>query len=274
MNNKQRDVIALLLQAHGIDISMFDDSFLVKTIEKRTLATGNNSSSSYCNYLATNLNEANALVDSLNINYSEFFRNPLTFAYLEQIVLPELVEKKKKSKEKEIRIWSAACASGQEAYSIAILCDEIRERDKANIASHIFATDINQDELSKAQKGNYHIESLNKVSLKRTNTYFTRRGKTYTIAEKLQEHVDFSLFDLLSENGYCPPASIYGNFDLVFCSNLLFYYNPEHRQRILEKIAGSLASGGYMITGETEREIVKAFSYREIFVNSGIFKKN
>ena len=273
MRNKLENITRLLLQKYEIDISMYNDSFLVKSLEKRLSATGNNSFSSYYDYLGANHNEAGAFLDSLNINFSEFFRNPLTFAYLEQIVLPHLIEKKRKTKENEIRIWSAACASGQEVYSIAILCDEIRESPKTNIGCRIFATDISEEDISNARKGVFQSSSLNKVSLKRIQTYFTRRGETYTIASLIKEYINFSVFDLLSGQGCCPPASVYGNFDLVFCSNLLFYYKPEYRKRILERVGESLSHGGYLITGQTEGEIVRASNYHEVFVNSSIFQK-
>lgn len=274
MKEELKNITNLLFQAHGIDISIYDDSFLIKAAENRLSATNSSSFNDYFNYLKGNKEEVAVLLNSLNINFSEFFRNPLTFAYLEQVVLPALIEKKKKSKENEIRIWSAACAAGHEAYSIAILLDEIIENAKTNTKYRIFATDINQAELANALKGNYQNPALSKVNLKRIQTYFTHRGDNYTIAPQLKEHIDFSVFDLLTDQGVCPPASIYGNFDVVFCSNLLFYYKSEYQQQILEKVGGCLTSGGILVTGETEREIVKENGYREAYVNSGIFRKN
>ena len=207
------------------------------------------------------------------IRTANFSENPLTFAYLEQIILPSLLEKKKIKKENQIRIWSAACASGQEAYSTAILCDELIEAKKVDINYLIFATDVDPKVLEQAERGHYQPATLGKVTLKRIQTYFIRKGENYSIAPSIMSYVDFSIFDLLSGAGTCPPASIYGNFDLIFCSNLLFYYKPEYRIRMLEKIGNSLSSGGYLITSETEREIIKGNSYREVFVNSAIFQK-
>lgn len=227
----------------------------------------------YLNYLENCTEEGTVFRSRLINSYSEFFRNPLTFAYLEQVILPQLIEKKRIKKENEIRIWSAACASGQEAYSIAMLCDELIETKKTDMNYLIFATDIDPNELMKAQRGVYQSATLCKVTLKRIQTYFSLKDENYTISPQLRNQIDFSVFDLLSDQGSCPPASIYGNFDLVFCSNLLFYYKPEFRKRILEKIGNSLTKGGYLITGESEREIIKGNNYREVFVNSAIFQK-
>jgi chemotaxis methyl-accepting protein methylase len=257
----------------GLDISMYDTSFLEKVIQSRMADLSCESTEDYLLFLGKLPAESTNLLDQLSNSYSEFFRNPLTFAYLEQIVLPMLVAQKVNNGEKEIRIWSAACASGQEAYSIAMLCDELLESTKSNIAFRIFATDKNHNELGNAQLGVYQLPSLSKVSLNRIQKYFTQQGESFTIAPKLKKYIDFSFFDLLAENGSCPPSSIYGNFDLAFCSNLLFYYKPEYRKRIIDKTLHCIALGGYMVTGESEREIVKDNSLCEVFVNSGIFQK-
>jgi chemotaxis methyl-accepting protein methylase len=104
--------------------------------------------------------------------------------------------------------------------------------------------------------------------------YFTRKGDNFIISSKLREYMDFSLFDLLTEQGESPPASIYGNFDLIFCSNVLFYYKPELRLRILDKLSKNLSPGGFLVTGETERELVKNYKFREVVAHSAIFQKN
>jgi chemotaxis protein methyltransferase CheR len=255
------------------DISIYDNAFLLNIIRDRQRELDLLTDKAYLNYLESYADEAAVFRSRLSNSYSEFFRNPLTFAYLEQIILPQLIEKKRVRKEKEIRIWSAACAAGQEAYSTAILCDELIESKKTDINYLIFATDIDPKVLEQAQRGNYQSAIIGKVTLKRIQTYFIRKGENYCIAPSIKNYVDFSVFDLLSGEGSCPPTSIYGNFDLVFCSNLLFYYKPEYRIRMLEKIGKSLSSEGYLITGEAEREIIKGNSYREVFANSAIFQK-
>ncbi len=273
MEQSFSEIIELLKKINGIDISCFDDSFIAQSIEKRFSANGMHSPDDYLVYLKNNGPEAGLLLDSMHISFSEFFRNPLTFAYLEQLVLPMLLAKKKKDKGKELRIWSAACASGQEAYSLAILLDEIRENFSEKMEYRIFATDNNLLELGKARKGSYSSFIVNKVTLKRLNTYFIRDNENYLLQPFLKKYVDFSFFDLLSDQRTCPEPSIYGDFDLVVCSNLLFYYKPEYRKRILEKIGQTMAPGAYLITGETEREILTKYNYQEVFENSAIFQK-
>ncbi|MDX9883355.1 MAG: CheR family methyltransferase [Prolixibacteraceae bacterium] len=218
--------------------------------------------------------EARILYESLHNNYSEFFRNPLTFVYLEQVIIPRLFESKKKRNEKEIRVWSAACAAGQEPYSLAILFDEYTKKRGTQIRYRIFASDICPHEISLAEKGIYPSASLDKVTFQRVQDYFTQDGNNFVIDPQMRRNIDFSVFDLLSEEKVCPPSSIFGNFDLIFCSNVLFYYKQEKRKQILEKFSSCRSSDAFLVTGEAERDILRSGKCREIFVNSGIFQFN
>jgi len=265
--------INLMKENQGIDISIFEISFIQSILKSRMDDLAIKFVEDYFLYLEITKDENKSIVNNLYNSFSEFFRNPLTFSYIDQVVLPTLIHQKIKDNEREIRIWSAACSAGQEAYSVAMIYDEMTETIHANIDCHIFATDINPIELERAQKGVYQEAALNKVSLKRVNTYFTQEGEKYKILPRLGDYINFSVFDLLSENLNCPPASIYGNFDLVFCTNVLFYYNHKFRQNIIHKVSNCLTPGGYFITGETEREIVDEYKYREVFPHSGIFQK-
>jgi chemotaxis protein methyltransferase CheR len=89
----------------------------------------------------------------------------------------------------------------------------------------------------------------------------------------LKNNIDFSVFDLLSGQFSCPPASIFGEFDIVVCANMLFYYKNKYRQAILEKTGNCMANAGYLVTGETERQILIDHNYSEAFPQSAIFRK-
>jgi len=268
------EIIRVMDRTHGRDISHYDASFLAKSIDKRLAATGIMSHAAYNEYLSENSSEAKALFDSLNISYSEFFRNPLTFALLEQLVLPGLIEEKKKTGQPEIRIWSAGSAAGQEAYSIAILMDEITAATGNAGAFRIFATDISEPDLLLAKKGVFNSGAVQNVRLKHIRKYFISEGETYTVTPALRDRVDFSAYNLLDERCSCPPASIYGEFDLIVCSNLLFYYRPLIRQFILNKVHCCLSANGYLVTGEAEREIVaKTEGFRAVMPPAAVFQK-
>lgn len=273
MSEDTHQCIHLMGERYGLDISIYETSFLEKAIQLRMDALSIQTIEAYLLVLGKLPVESSLMMNQLSNSYSEFFRNPLTFTYLEQMILPALIREKIKNKEKEIRVWSAACASGQEAYSVAILLDEAVKSAREFLVCHIFATDISQAELDNAQRGVYQTAAVNNVSLKRITSYFHQEGENYTVDPKLKEYIDFSIFDLLSEKGNCPQASVYGNFDLVFCTNLLFYYQPESRKRIVSKVENCLAPGGYLITGEAERALLIGNKFREVLPNSGIFQK-
>lgn len=272
MKNNLEEIVSLFLNTKETDLSIFDDAFLQKSVQNRIHATHSERVGDYLDYLSANKEESVQLMNSMHVAYSEFFRNPLTFSVLEQIILPSLLEKKKASNEKSIRVWSSACASGQEPYTVAILFDELIERTHTEVICRIFATDINSNELARASRGVYQLASLSKVPYRLINHYFVKRGDSFTISKELRKYIDFSCFDLLSQQGDSPPASIYGDFDLIFCSNVLFYYKPEVRTRILQKLVHNLSPGGYLITGEVEREILKRHKLKEVFPNSAIFQ--
>lgn len=246
------------LGAPGRMIGAYDESFVRKAIAKRMLAHGLQQVAGYGEYLAGHPEETADLGRSLRIGYSEFFRNPLTFALLEQWILPSLAAEKKHAGRGEIRVWSAGCAAGQEAWSIAMLLDALSEAGESRLAYRIFATDLAEPDLALAAAGVYSAEAVANVRLSYLNTYFSRQGECFAIAPRLREQVSFSVYDLLDESSSSPEASLYGDFDLIFCCNLLFYYRAETRRRILSKVSRALSPGGYVVTGEAERDMVAA----------------
>ncbi|MFA7061247.1 MAG: CheR family methyltransferase [Pedobacter sp.] len=266
-------VADLLKRLHGMDMAKFDDSFLKSSLEKRMAETHCVSDKEYCALLERDQSECGTFADSLLISYSTFFRNPLTCAVLERIVLPTLVLKKKRAKSKELRLWSAACAGGEEAYTLAILLEELAAGNE-NFTYRIFATDQSDVQINKARKGEFAVAALENLSLKRAGEWFTRQGDLHTVRPELKKHIDFSTFDLFSDTLSCPSTSIFGDFDLVVCANLLFYYKDDYRKAILAKTGNCLADGGYLISGETERDIVMRSDYREMYSQAAIFIRN
>ena len=249
-------LIRVMFERQGRDISHYDESFLQKSIERRARATGSVNTESYLERLDLDCIEAETLASSLTVSYSEFFRNSLTFALLEHLVLPALAAAK--AGRTEIRIWSAGCAAGQEAYSVAILLDELATVHKKPIPYRIFATDQSETELAAARTGIYGQRAVGKVRVEHLGAYFAQRGDGYTISARLRERIDWSTYDLLDELTAGPPASIYNGFDLIICSNVLIYYRPEICRDILKKMRDALLPGGYFVTDTTERGIVES----------------
>ena len=273
MKKELDEIILLIGQTRDDDLSQYDTAFLLRTIETRMSVTGISSPKEYGSFLLENNPEIDLLFQSLQISYSEFFRNQLTFSLLEQHVLPGLIAAKQKNGT-EIRIWSAGCAAGQEAYSVAILLDEMTADLAEKVPFRIFATDRSYSELDSAQKGVYDAAAVRNVRLKHLEKYFSKNNDSYLLNDCLKKTVNFSLFDLLDQNSISPPASIYGDFDIVFCSNLLFYYRPETRQLVLDKVSRSLSAEGVLVTGEAEISIVEKHGGFASFAKpSALFRK-
>ncbi len=252
------EIIAVMSQVHGLDVTVYSETFLAKSVQRRQTATALMRSTHYMKRLSEDPAEAGFLLNSLNVSYSAFFRNPLTFGLLEQVIFPALFAKMEASGQRELRIWSAGCAAGQEAWSVAILLDELSSAQGKPASYRIFATDHSDVELAFARSGVYPADALGNVRLRQLDGYFSRQGGAYAIATCMKEKVEFSRHDLLDQASNSPAESIYGDFDLVLCCNVLYYYRPEIQQMILDKLLRNIATDGYLVTGETERQIVAA----------------
>lgn len=243
------EIMRIMKARYEKDLTIYDEAFLVKTLRRR-MAAININQSDYVLYLQKNRDEAESLVASFQISYSQFFRNGLTFAVLEQLVLPQLLSYKPENG--EIRVWSAGCSTGQEAYSIAILLEELLISSSKPMRFRIFATDLSSEALDTARTGVYDEDSLSNVRMKYIKRYFSKMGAAYQVVPGLTEKIVFSQYDLLDAHSTNPPDSIYGDFDMIFCCNLLFYYQTPVRRSIVKKLKRSLAEGGFLITGEAE----------------------
>lgn len=250
---------------------MYDDKFLEQVVDNRRAIHEIKKPADFLYILKNNPDEAETLFKLLNNNYTEFFRNILTFAHLEQWILPNLMEKKHGN---ELRIWSAGCSTGQEAYSIAMLLENINFKKKEKIRYRIIATDINESALEEANIGIYNESDILKIRVNDLKEYFIKSGGKYRINEDLKKYITFTKYDLLDNLTSYPQESIFGSFDLVTCCNLLFYYNKNNQDQILGKLVNAMDDDGFLITGETEKQIVSKFNNIYLTVPpSPIFKK-
>jgi chemotaxis protein methyltransferase CheR len=257
MDNGLMEINQIARNNYGVDISKYDETFLMQIVGKRIAATETKNMPDYFRFMLENPEETSTLLGSMNITYTEFFRNPLTFAHLEQWILPSLLEAK--SENNELRIWSAGCSSGQEAYSIAILIENMYACRSKKCRYRIIATDISESALMQARKAEYNEVDIQKIRIKDLNDFFVRVGENYTVCDRLKQHVGFYTYDLLDQRSSYPQESIFGNFDLVVCSNLLFYYKPEYQRVIVNKLMNSMDKQGFLLVGEAERQIFKRF---------------
>ena len=258
MNQEVTHLVHILKSQHDIDISKYNYPFLKQTIEKRLTFLKVSNIAEYEQFISNNPDEVALLYKSLHITHTDFFRNPLVFAHLEQWILPSLFEQKPEGS--ELRIWSAGCSSGQEAYSIAMLIENIHRIKTKQLRYRIIATDISQSALLRAKKGEFSEHEILNMRVKDLKEFFIREGDIYTMSDRLKKYVSFSTYDLLDPLSSYPQESIFGNFDIVVCSNILFYYKPMYQHSIVKKIIYSMDKNGYLITGEAEKHTVERYS--------------
>lgn len=246
------DILAELRKRRGIDFGAYRRGTLENQLAARMARLHCDDAGMYLERLLNDPTEYDSLLDAFAINVSGFFRNPIVFEILSQTVLPEIIERKRSAVRREIRVWSAGCAAGEEPYSVAILIHQALETEGEEWATHIFATDIDSDALRRAGQATYPRESLEDVKFGVLNQYFEARGDGFELRPLVREMVRFSQDDLTSLSTIAPANSVFGTFDLVLCRNVLIYFTRELQDRVFEKLCRSLASSGYLVLGEAE----------------------
>jgi chemotaxis methyl-accepting protein methylase len=252
MNSHLEEILTELKRGRGIDFKGYRPGTLQRRLANRMAKLRLTDPKTYLRKLKTDPAEVDRLIDTIGVNVSCFFRDPIVFEILAQIVLPEIIERKKTNGTKEIRIWSAGCAAGEEAYSAAILLHQALKKELPNWQTYIFASDINTGALKQAVSGKYPREKFSNTKLGVLDEYFRPVDKGYEVLPFVQKMVHFCNDDLTSSKRITPAESIYGTFDLVLCRNVLIYLEAELQARIFEKLNRSLESSGYLVLGPSE----------------------
>ncbi len=246
------EIISELKAVRGIDLSGYRRSTLRRRLAIRLARVCDGDPQAYIRLLRTDRSEADQLIAAVAIKVSSFFRNPLVFELTSENILPEIIERKRRSGSREIRIWSAGCATGEEAYSIAILLHQALKGKLTDWTVHIFATDMDDGALQAAKSGVYSRDRLENVKLGVLDKYFFARDDHYEVRPFLRKMVRFSLDDLTSQELAAPAESIFGGFDLVFCRNVLIYFSIPVQTRVINRLSQCLMQGGYLILGDSE----------------------
>jgi chemotaxis protein methyltransferase CheR len=188
--------------------------------------------------------EYDALLQRLLTQETAFFRYPSVFEALEKKVLPELQTRKFWENPRSLRIWSAGCATGEEAYSIAMTVASVLEFAEAwNL--HLLATDISREALQCAEKGVYDARDIEPVSLPQREQYFSRSGNQFVVKPQLRNMVTFAPMNLAQ-------VVYMGKFDCIFCMNVLIYFSEERRSQLVQRFFDYLEPGGYLFLGHAE----------------------
>ena len=188
--------------------------------------------------------EYDQIFDLITTNETYFFREPAQLsAFIEEIV-PEVLTRKAI---KKVRIWSAGCSSGEEPYSIAMLLDEARMFDKATF--EIFASDLNQQVLAKARKGHYRESSFRSTPPQVRDRYFSKEmDGSWKISDAIRNRVSFGRMNIYDE----ARVALLGQLDVIFCRNVIIYFDDASKRVVVNSFYNRLAEGGYLLLGHSE----------------------
>ncbi|MBI9040237.1 protein-glutamate O-methyltransferase CheR [Lutibacter sp.] len=274
MKNKYVPILEYLKKEKLFDFGAYQVGMLERRIENRMMKTGIKTLENYLFYLQNNLDEPALLIDNFRIHVSEFFRDSLCFEILSKEILEKIIFEKQQKEDKSLRVWSAGCSYGEEAYSLAMLLNELKLKEKTAINIQIFATDVDKEAVRIAGLGAYANESMYNVKVGLFKKYFTEKDGKHFIVPEIKKMVQFSVYDLLDSHSYAPSESVFGDFDLILCRNVLIYFKLEHQTHIFSKLYKSLKTNGILMLGEAETPINHYVNkFKNISNNCKIFKK-
>ena len=222
-------VLAELRRVRGLDLSDYRRATLARRLAARMANLRLNDPGEYLPWLRSDPSECDRLIETIEIKVWSFFRDPLVFELLAQRIIPSIIERHRRDHSRQIRVWSAGCATGEEAYSVAILLAQALEDDDFPWLPYICATDISSAALAAAQTGRYRRESLETTQLGILDRCFRPTARGFEVIPEIRRMVQFSREDLTSRHSFAPADSVFGSFDLVLCRNVLIYFTLDLR---------------------------------------------
>ncbi|WP_084536800.1 chemotaxis protein CheB [Azospirillum halopraeferens] len=236
-------IVATIRLVTGVDFSLYKLATLMRRIERRMHAVGLESPEDYAAFLRANSAEAVTLYKEMLIGVTRFFRDEAAFRALAAKAVTGLV--RKMGQPDTIRVWVCGCATGEEAYSIAMLFIEAMEEQGRTVDVKIFATDIDQDSIEFAGTGEYPRSIAEDVNEQRLARFFQLRGERYVVSRELRRMVVFAQHNIMRD----PPFT---RMDLISCRNLLIYMDTPLQRKVLGLFQYALRQGGFLFLGSSE----------------------
>ena len=228
----------------GIDFSAYKRPTVMRRLQRRMVATANPRLRDYVRFVQKHPDEYQRLSSAFLIKVTQFFRDPDLYEYLRETLVPQLIEEAR-GHDRELRIWSAGCATGEEAYSLAILVADALGNELPSFTVRIFATDLDEEAIAFARRGRYPASAMSAVHPDLLSRWFQRDGDQYEVNKEVRTLVVFGQHDL----GQRAP---FPRIDLTLCRNVLIYFTLELQKRALQLFAFSLRDGGYLVLGKAE----------------------
>ncbi|MFL5699064.1 MAG: CheR family methyltransferase [Ktedonobacteraceae bacterium] len=239
-----RSILEQVSRQANIDFRPYKSSTILRRISRRMAVTHCSTMHDYLDYLKANPQEVGELVKAFLINVTQFFRDSDAFTYLKSEILPKLIARGRE-RDHTLRVWAAGCATGEEAYSLAMLITDLLGPELSEWSVKIFATDVDEAAISFARRGLYSENLLRDVPANYKDHFFERVDHGYRISKMLRQMIIFGQQDLSR-------SAPFPRIDLVLCRNVLIYFTPELQEYVLNQFTFSLSPGGYLFLGKAE----------------------
>ena len=255
-------IFRLIKSELPFDFTDYKRPTIIRRVKRRMAEHNFGHVSEYRDFLEGNTMEIGLLANDFLINVTSFFRDPEAFKIIEHTVVPDIINKNTGD---VLKIWVAGCATGEEAYSMAILVQEYLNKVNKNIEVKIFASDISKAALEVASKGIYPNTIAKSISQERLQQFFTQEGTNYKIRHEIRKMLIFAQHDLAKNPPYC-------NIDLISCRNLLIYLNVTLQKKVFAMMHFGLKKEGYLFLGPSENAAVLKDYFEEISGKWNILK--
>jgi two-component system CheB/CheR fusion protein len=257
-------LLEYLRAARGFDFTGYKISSLMRRMQKRMSSVGCQSYAEYTDYLEVHPDEFSPLFNTVLINVTSFFRDPEAWKYVAEQIVPKILEDKGPTG--MIRAWSAGCASGQEAYTVAMLLAEALGEEAFKRRVKIYATDADDEALAEARLASYDDRQVEDMHPELLTRYFEATNGRHVFRTDLRRSLIFGRHDLVQD------AAI-SRIDLLVCRNTLMYFNVETQAKILARFHFALAPTGYLLLGKAETLLAHGNSFRPVDLKRRVFQR-
>lgn len=249
ISDKEFDRIAKLVYTNfGINLTDSKKSLVIGRLQKVLKKHDFNSFNEYIEHIEKGDKGAlTELVNRISTNHTFFYREYSHFEFFEKKAIPEAIAYRKKEGNRKIKLWCAAASKGDEPYTIMIHLMRTLGRDYSTFGSGLLATDISEDALREAVEGVYSHDRIDKIDRQTINQYFDQVNGKYRVKDELRREILFRKFNLMT-----PVFPFKGDFDMVFCRNVMIYFDEKTKAELANKIYNQLRVGGYLYIGHSE----------------------
>ncbi len=264
VNAEFEALLDYLKRSRGFDFTGYKRASLVRRVDKQMQAAGVESYADYVNVLEANPEEITRLLSTLLINVTNFFRDAPVWELMQSDIIPQILASR--PPEQPLRVWSAGGATGEEAFTLAILLAEALGMDEFRNRVKIYATDIDEDALNQARQAVFTPPQVAEVPPALLSKYFDQSGDRYALHKDLRRAVIFGRHNLVHD----VPIS---RLDILVCRNTLMYFNAELQSRILARFHFALNDGGFLILGKAETLLINSHLFAQVDLKRRVFSK-